>query len=116
MVDEVEQEFAQAFDDDEGAAADAFTGNVPQALLLLDGELTNQGVAARRGALAQLLDDQARPADRVDALWRRVYGRPAPPERAAEALAFLDAHRHTDAAYEDLMHAMLLTSEFLTNH
>ena len=112
----VEQEFAQAFDDDEGAAADAFTGNVPQALLLLDGELTNQGVAARRGALAQLLDDQARPADRVDALWRRVYGRPAPPERAAEALAFLDAHRHTDAAYEDLMHAMLLTSEFLTNH
>jgi len=113
---QVEQEFAQAFDDDEGAATDAFTGNVPQALLLLDGELTNQGVAAPRGALAHVLRSVTRPEDRVDALWRRVYGRPAPPPASAEALAFLDAREHDDAAYQDLMHAMLMTSEFLTNH
>ncbi len=113
---QVEQEFAQTFDDDEGASADVFTGNVPQALLLLDGELTNQGVAAPRGALTHVLRHASRPEDRVDALWRRVYGRPAPPDRAAEALAFLDAREHDDAAYQDLLHAMLLTSEFLTNH
>lgn len=112
----VRQEYARTFDDDEGATADAFTGNVPRALLLLDGELTNQGVAAPRGALAQLLREHERPEDRVDALWRRVYGRPATLEPRAEALAFLDARGHDDAAYEDLMHAMLLTSEFLTNH
>jgi hypothetical protein len=113
---QVEQEFAQAFDDDEGAAADTFTGNVPQALLLLDGELTNQGVAAPRGALAHVLRSTSRPEDRVDALWLRVYGRPAPPPARADALAFLDARDHDDAAYQDLMHAMLMTSEFLTNH
>ncbi len=112
----IEREFAQAFDDDEGAPADALAGNVPQALLLLDGELTNQAIAARQGALARLLRDEARPEPRVDALWRRAYGHPAPPEQAAEALAFLAARQHAPAAYEDLLHAMLLTSEFLTNH
>jgi hypothetical protein len=112
----LEKEYARTFDDDEGGTADAFTGNVPQALLLLDGELTNQGVAAPPGALAHVLRERSRPEDRVDALWRRVYGRWAPAEPRAEALAFLDARGHDHAAYQDLMHAMLLTSEFLTNH
>jgi hypothetical protein len=115
-IKQVRQEYEQAFDDDEMAAADAFTGNVPQVLLLLDGELTNQGVAAPRGALAQLLRAHAAPPDRVDALWLRAYGRRPTPQRQREVLAFLDEHGHDEAAYQDLMHAMLLTSEFLTNH
>jgi hypothetical protein len=113
---QVQLEYAQTFDDDEMATADAFTGNVPQALLLLNGELTNHGVAAAPGALAQLLRTDMRSDERVDALWLRVYGHPPAPEARRDALAFLDARGHDDAAYHDLMHAMLLTSEFLTNH
>lgn len=113
---QVEREYATTFDDDEMAAAEAFTGNVPQALLLQNGELTNQGVAAASGALAGLLRDHAEPAARIDALWLRVYGRPPTPARRDEVLGFLDARAHDDAAYHDLVHAMLMTSEFSTNH
>lgn len=113
---QVQKDFEQTFDDDEMAAADTFTGNVPQALLLLNGELTNQGVAAPSGALAQLLRQQSRPEDRIDAIWRRIYGRPPAPMQQREVLGFLDARDHDDAAYQDLVHAMLATSEFLTNH
>lgn len=110
------RDYEQAFEDDEGAAADAFSGNVPQALLLLNGELTNQGLGASAGALAQLLRTEPEPGARIDALTRRVYGRPASPQQRQALLAFLDEREHDPAAYEDAMHAMLLTSEFLTNH
>ncbi len=110
------KEYELVFDDDEMASTDAMSGNVPQALLLLNGELTNQGVAASHGALAQLLDEHTEPDARIDALFVRVYGRPATDSRRAELAAFLDQRGHAPAAYEDLMHAMLVSSEFLTVH
>ncbi|MCH9685525.1 MAG: DUF1549 and DUF1553 domain-containing protein, partial [Deltaproteobacteria bacterium] len=113
---QLRKEYAQAFDDDEMAAADTFSGNVPQALLLLNGELTNQGVTATQGALAQLLASTPDPGDRIDALYLRVYGRPPSAERR-EALRRLVAERSDEpTVYQDLMHAMLASSEFVTIH
>jgi len=110
------KEYELVFDDDEMASTDSMSGNVPQALLLLNGELTNQGVAASRGALTQILERHAEPDARIDALFLRIYGRPASDPRRTELVAFLDARDHAPAAYEDLMHAMLVSSEFLTVH
>ncbi|MEX1363578.1 MAG: DUF1549 domain-containing protein [Nannocystaceae bacterium] len=113
---QVLRDFEQAFDDDEMATAPGFGGNVPQALLLLNGELTNQAIAAPSGALVKILRDQTEPDARVDALFRRVYGRPPSPAQQAELSAFVSERDHQRSAYEDLVHAMLLTSEFSTNH
>jgi len=92
------------------------SGNVPQALLLLNGELTNQGVGARGGALALLLREQPDPEARIDALFVRLYGRPPDAARRRELITLLASHDHRPEAYEDLMHAMLVSSEFLTIH
>lgn len=113
---QLRRDYAQAFDDDEGAAIDDFGGNVPQALLLLNGELTNQAVGASAGALQLLLRTEPDPSVRIDALARRIYGRPASPAQQRALRSFLDERGHDRAAYEDAMHAMLLSSEFLTNH
>lgn len=110
------KEYALVFDDDEMASADTLRGNVPQALLLLNGELTNQGVAARAGAVARILRDHPEPSARLDALFTRVYGHPPSTERRTELLAFVKERDHDPDAYEDLMHAMLVSSEFLTIH
>ncbi|MEM9460272.1 MAG: DUF1549 and DUF1553 domain-containing protein [Myxococcota bacterium] len=112
----ISKEYALVFDDDEMASADTLRGNVPQALLLLNGELTNQGVAARAGAVARILRDHPEPSARLDALFVRVFGRPPSAERRAELLTFVDGRDHDPEAYEDLMHAMLVSSEFLTIH
>lgn len=109
-------EFEFVFGDDEMASADAFTGSVPQALLLLNGALTNQGVVAREGgALATLLAESEDTDARLRALWLTVYGRP--PTDAERAIG-RDAVGTGDntKAWEDLMFAMLYSSEFGSNH
>ncbi len=113
---QLRKEYEQAFDDDEMASAGNATGNVPQALLLLNGELTNQGVAARQGALAELLQTVSAPADRVDALFVRMYGRRPTVARRDALTRFVEQRGDDVAAYQDLMHAMLVSSEFVTNH
>ena len=113
---QLQKDFDLIFDDDEMATADVFTGNVPQALLLLNGELTNQGVAAQDGALAQILATHEQPPERIDALYWRLYGRAPSPERRTTLAALMTEQGNTRDAYEDLMHAMLVSSEFLTLH
>ncbi len=111
------QEYRFVFADDEMQSTDTFSGSVPQALLLLNGDLVTIGTSDTAGTTVHdILDRFEDPAARVDALYARVYGRaPTPPQRE-RALATLQAREHGSSAYEDLMHAMLLSSEFLTIH
>ncbi|MEM6295311.1 MAG: DUF1549 and DUF1553 domain-containing protein [Myxococcota bacterium] len=111
------KEYRFVFADDEMGTADAFSGSVPQALLLLNGELVQTGVSDIRGTTVHdVLDRHEEPAARVDALYLRVYGRRPTAAQRDRALALLDEREHGSSAYEDLMHAMLLSSEFLTIH
>ncbi len=110
-------EYRFVFSDDEMNSADAFSGSVPQALLLLNGDLVRHGATDVRGTtLHRVLDQHQDPADRVDALYLSVLGRPPSPPQRDRALAMLEHREHASSAYEDLMQAMLLSSEFLTIH
>lgn len=111
------KEYRFVFNDDEMGSADAFSGSVPQALLLLNGDLVRAGTSDVRGtAVNDVLDRHETPDARVDALYLRVYGRRPTPSQRSRVLAMLDEREHGSSAYEDLMHAMLLSSEFLTIH
>ena len=109
------REYEFVFTDDEMGSADGFSGNVPQALLLLNGALTNQGVIARSGgSLDRILSSSQDTEARLEELWLTVYARAPRPEELAlgrEAVAGGD-----DADWEDLMFAMLCSSEFTSNH
>ncbi len=112
------REYDFVFADDEMANGDAFTGNVPQALLLLNGALTNQAVIARAGSsLGELLELRTREA-RIEALWRIAYARdPTLDERAwANGALGSDADGENRPAWEDLLFAMLQSNEFASNH
>lgn len=113
---QLRKDYDMAFEDDEMASAHRAETNVPQALLLLNGELTNQAIDANAGALAAVLSEHAEPAARIDALYLRLYGRRPTAERRATLTAFVTQHEQPGRAYEDLMHAMLVSSEFLTIH
>ncbi|MCB9751594.1 MAG: DUF1549 domain-containing protein [Myxococcales bacterium] len=78
------REYLFLFNDDEMSAIDSFDGNVPQALLLLNGQLTNRGVTiGAGGTVKRALDGYARARDDEDArvnglarLYLAAYGRP----------------------------------------
>lgn len=111
------EEYRFVFSDDEMSSVDAFSGSVQQALLLLAGDLVQAGVADVEGtAVHAVLDRHRDPAERVDALYRRAFGRVPTDAQRRRVLAALDEREHGSSAYEDLMHAMLLSSEFLTIH
>lgn len=114
------REYAFVFGDDEldeaATRADVFTGNVPQALLLLNGGLTNHGVVARvGGSLDRILAASDDTDARLIGLWATVYGRrPSIAELELGRAAVGDGRDPRD--WEDLMFAALYSSEFASNH
>lgn len=108
------RDFRFAFDDDEGAAADQGP-SLPQALLLQHGVL-DEAAARPRGdtVLATVLREHDDVDGRIDALWWELYTRAPDDDERAVARSAVD--RGGPEAWSDLVHAMLVSSEFTTNH
>lgn len=104
-----------AFADDEGASVDEGP-SLQQSLLLIQGKLTDAVATDGRGrALQTILREHTDEDARIDALWWRFFGRK--PDDAERRLA----HEHLQGGkgsepYEDLVHAMITSTEFITNH
>jgi hypothetical protein len=110
------KEFSFIFADDEGAEVNTFNGNIPQALLLFNGELTNQGAKPRPGSnLARILAASTDPATRLRQMFLSTYTRPPTDAEQARLLPALE-DRGGRTAYEDLYFALLTSTEMLTNH
>ena len=111
------REFLFAFPDDEDRQDDSFTGSVSQALLLLNGAVANRGARARpEQALGRMLAASADPAQRIEWMFLATLSRrPTAAERDRYA-AYIASHASSRAAYEDLYHALLTSTEFTTNH
>src|SRR6185369_10248555 len=112
-IDRALKEYLFVFADDEMAEVDTFNGNVPQALLVFNGEITNQGSRARPGGtLAGILAASADPATRLRRLFLAAYTRPPSDDEAARLLP-AGGDR---GAWEDVFFALLASTEMLTNH
>ncbi len=110
------KEYLFMFADEEMAEVNTFNGNIPQALLLFNGELTNQGAKSRPGAtLARVLTASTDPAVRLRQIYLAAYTRPPTDAEQQRLLPKLAAERGP-RAYEDLFFAMLTSTEMLTNH
>jgi hypothetical protein len=111
------KEFSFIFADDEGAEVNTFNGNIPQALLLFNGELTNQGAKPRPGSnLARILAASTDPATRLRQMFLSTYTRPPTDAEEARLLPALGNGPGARTAYEDLYFALLTSTEMLTNH
>jgi hypothetical protein len=111
------KEYQFVFGDDEMAEANRFDGSVPQSLLLLNGELTNNGARAEAGGvLAGILDSNPKPAARLDDMFLAVYTRHPSADEREPLLEYLRERRNARAAYEDIYFALLTSTEAITNH
>lgn len=108
--------FAALSQDDEMNASEGFTGSIDQALLVLNGAFTN-GLAANtpEGLLGRITREFA--ADRrIEAVYLHVLSRRPTEAEARRAGDFMAANGNKPQAAEDLLFALLMTTEFGTNH
>lgn len=135
--------YAFLFDVDEEFDVPDFEGTITQALTMLNGNLSGYGSRSIQGsALRAILDGSGDENAKIDALYLRVLSRHPTAEESQSALTYVGsatrgvkgegaprvkdplnrlAKRGADgsprtAAYEDLMWAMLNSSEFRFNH
>jgi hypothetical protein len=115
-IDRALKEYLFLFADEEMAEVNTFNGNIPQALLLFNGELTNQGAKARPGStLARILAASNDPATRLRQIYLATYTRPPTALERERIVPRLAADR-SPRVYEDLFFALLTSTEMLTNH
>jgi hypothetical protein len=88
------RQFVFLFDTDENMEQKDFEGTIPQALMLLNGQLTNGGASAVPGmALTKVLHANASDAEKVEMLYLRTLSRRPTEAEMQQWLAFLNEPR-----------------------
>lgn len=123
-------QFIHDFGTEENDEATSFGGTVPQALMLMNGELTAGATSARRGTfLAEALAEPTGDAEKIRKLWLAALSRYPTPEEQASVRRLLRTetrepnNRRAAASpaavaqgLEDLFWALLNSSEFVHVH
>jgi len=90
----IQRQFTFLFDVDEEAEQKEFEGTIPQALMLLNGNLLHSGALAIPGtALAEILAMSGGDAPKIEALYLRTVGRKPTPAEVRRWTAFVNAPR-----------------------
>jgi hypothetical protein len=115
---QLRKEFNFLFDVDEESHPAGFEGTIPQALMLMNGRpvvrVTN---TARHGALLKILSMPEDDDHKLETLFLRTLSRRPTPAENAQLVAFVaETGGQKLERFEDLMWALLNSSEFVFNH
>lgn len=110
-------QFVRAFGTDENDESTTFNGTIPQALMMMNGELIEAALSAENGSfLREVLTESGSDGTKIRKLYLATLSRP--PERRELSLANQLIRSSSDklAAYQDLFWALLNSNEFILNH
>lgn len=122
------EQFVRSFETDENDEADLFDGTIPQALMMMNGELVQQALKANKGTyLDQVMrskgtDDSKIEAIAIAALSRKPTAeelkavRSLVREHASQRSASIDRGTALTTALQDLFWAYLNSNEFILIH
>ena len=110
-------EFVIAFDTDENDETTTFDGTIPQALMMMNGELTKNAVSAKNGSfLHSVLSSNSPDVTKIHKLFLSTLGRRPSRKEMVSCTKLLRANRNKLTAYQDLLWALLNSNEFIFNH
>jgi hypothetical protein len=110
-------QFVIAFGTDEGDEATTFNGTIPQALMMMNGELVTNAVSAEKGsALREALESNEPDATKIRNLYLATLSRYPSSREATMAMRLVRGNRDKLAAYQDLFWALLNSNEFIFVH
>jgi hypothetical protein len=108
---------------DEGEEGSNFQGTIPQALMMMNGDLMEQAVGGKRGSFLANLLEQAQMQRRtppvlfmVNHLYLAALSRPPTARERTMADRFLSNNPDTINVLEDVFWALLNSNEFILNH
>lgn len=111
------QQFVIAFDTDENDESTTFDGTIPQALMMMNGELVKKAVSAENGSyLREMLSDNGSDAKKIQKLFIATLGRKASRKELSAANKLIRKSQNKLASYQDLFWALLNSNEFIFNH
>jgi hypothetical protein len=115
------RQFVTAFANDEQEEATSFQGTIPQALMMMNGDLMNQAVSCKPGSfLANLMEQAQLHGGQTDAfIINRLYlaslSRPPSARELSNARTIFGSFPDTINVVEDLFWALLNSNEFVLN-
>jgi len=111
------QQFVQAFGTDENDESTSFDGTIPQALMMMNGELIQSALSDAKGTLLHdVLNDRSKPFDKVKKLYMATLSR-VPSTREFKTAERIVQNANSELeAYQDLYWALLNSNEFIMNH
>jgi len=110
-------QFVTAFGTDENDESTTFNGTIPQALMMMNGELIEAALSGDSGSfLQEVLSQDESDGKKIRRLYLATLSRP--PDRAELSLAtqLIRSRRDKLVPYQDLFWALLNSNEFILNH
>ncbi len=108
--------FRRHFGNEDTADMADFDGTISQALVLMNGQVLNEGVAGKANSLTTILQRGQDPERRVELIFLTTVGRPPTARERSSYGAYLKDAGTKREPYEDVFWALLNSSEFLFNH
>lgn len=108
------QQFVIAFGNDEGEEATTFNGTIPQALMMMNGELVRNATSAEPGSFLNgvLTNEKSQPTA-IRRLYLASLGRLPSRKESPAAQKLIAASPSPLAGYQDLFWALLNSNEFI---
>ena len=114
------QKFLFLLDNGEMEEIEAFNGTVPQALMMINGNMVNNSAShGERGSFVNyVLEKWRAPADRLEYIYLNVLSRLPTAKEKTYFQRYMERslYRNKDLAYEDLYWVLLNSAEFSLNH
>ena len=114
------QKFLFLLDNGEMEEIEAFNGTVPQALMMINGNMVNDSASheARGSFVNYVLEKWREPSDRLEYMYLNVLSRLPTAKEKTYFQRYMERslYRNKDLAYEDLYWVLLNSAEFSLNH
>ncbi|WP_298867859.1 DUF1549 domain-containing protein [uncultured Gimesia sp.] len=110
-------QFMVAFDGDSGDDSTTFNGTIPQALMMMNGDLTKNAISADKGSyLNQLLSEKSSDQVKIRKMFLSTLNRYPDRREIKGAQSLVGSSKNKLSAYQDLYWALLNSNEFIFNH
>jgi hypothetical protein len=111
------QQFVQTFGTDENDESTSFDGTIPQALMMMNGELVQNALSDAKGTLLyDVLNEKGNPTEKVKHLYLATLARAPSPGEIKKANSILKGASSPVEAFQDLYWALMNSNEFILNH
>jgi len=111
------QQFVLAFGTDENDESTTFNGTIPQALMMMNGELVQNAISINKGSyLNSVLSDKGNEQAKLKELYMSTLSRAPTGKEINAAKGLIKKAKTPIEGYQDLFWALLNSNEFIFNH